>query len=324
MGRPLRIEYPGALYHITSRGNERKNIFVDDADGFRFFEILKDYHDRYSILIHSFVLMDNHYHLILETPEGNLLKVMHGINGSYTGYFNRKYERSGHLFQGRYKGILIDKDVYLLQLSRYVHMNPVRAKIVEEPEHYKWGSYPSYIGKEKEYEWVEYSWILSNYGNDRESAKKRYREYIEESLNTDIENPAKNPYGQIILGDDKFIEKIRNRLKGKSISKEIAERKRILKSPSPEDIIKKVADVFGVDRDVINDKNIRNNVARKAAVYLVHRYSGISNEEAGKIFGGIHYSAVSKVSARLKEEFGNNKGLAKAIKEIELNVHTCA
>jgi REP element-mobilizing transposase RayT len=124
MGRPLRIEYPGALYHITSRGNERKNIFVDDADRFRFFEILKDYHDRYSILIHSFVLMDNHYHLILETPEGNLLKVMHGINGSYTGYFNRKYERSGHLFQGRYKGILIDKDVYLLQLSRYVHMNP--------------------------------------------------------------------------------------------------------------------------------------------------------------------------------------------------------
>ena len=122
MGRPLRIQYPGALYHITSRGNERRNIFVDDADRIRFLKILKDYNDRYSILIHSFVLMDNHYHLILETPEGNLLKVMHGINGSYTGYFNMEYERSGHLFQGRYKGILIDKNAYLLQLSRYVHL----------------------------------------------------------------------------------------------------------------------------------------------------------------------------------------------------------
>jgi len=322
MGRPLRIEYPGALYHITSRGNERKSIFVDDADRFKFLEILKDYHDRYSILIHSFVLMDNHYHLILETPKGNLLKVMHGINGSYTGYFNRKYERSGHLFQGRYKGILIEKDAYLLQLSRYVHMNPVRAKIVEKPERYRWSSYPSYIGKEKEYKWVEYSWILSKYGNNRETARKKYREYTKESLNTDIENPAKNLYGQIILGGDEFIEKIRNMLKGKSISKEIAERKRILKSPSPEYIIKKVADVFGVDRDLINDKNIRNNAARKAAIYLAHRYSGLSNEEVGKMFGGIHYSSVSKVSARFEDELGNNKKLAKVIKEIESIVKT--
>ncbi len=201
-------------------------------------------------------------------------------------------------------------------------MNPVRAKIVEKPEHYRWSSYPSYIGKEKEYKWVEYSWILSNYGNDRESAKKRYREYIEKSLDTEIENPAKNLYGQIILGGEEFVEKIRNMLKGKSINKEIAERKRILRSPSPEDIIKKVADAFGGDRDIINDKNIRNNAARKAAIYLVYRYSGLSNEEVGKIFGGIHYSAVSKVSARLKEELGNNRKLAKVIREIESNVKT--
>jgi REP element-mobilizing transposase RayT len=101
MGRPIRIEYPAALYHITSRGNERKNIFLEDGDRVRFLNILEDYHDRYGILIHSYVLMDNHYHLVLETPRGNLLKVMHGVNSSYTGYFNRKYGRSGHLFQGR-------------------------------------------------------------------------------------------------------------------------------------------------------------------------------------------------------------------------------
>jgi REP element-mobilizing transposase RayT len=141
MGRPLRIQYPGALYHITSRGNERKKIFLDDTDRIRFLEILKDYHIRYGILIHSYVFMDNHYHLILETPNGNLLKVMHGINGGYTGYFNRRYNRSGHLFQGRYKGILAEKDAYLVQLSRYVHLNPVRARMVEKPEQYRWSSH---------------------------------------------------------------------------------------------------------------------------------------------------------------------------------------
>lgn len=322
MGRPLRIEFPGALYHVTSRGNERKSIFLDDADRFRFLEILKDYHGRYNILLHSFVLMDNHYHLILETPKGNLLKVMHGINGGYTSYFNRRYERSGHLFQGRYKGILVEKDAYLLQLSRYVHMNPVRAKIVKKPEQYRWSSYPSYIGKEKEYKWVEYSWILSNFGKDGSSAKNGYREYVEESFNKDMENPAKNLYGQLILGSDEFIERIREMFSGKTISKEIVERKRLLKSPLPEDIIEKVAKAFGVNRDLIKEKNIRGNVARKAAIYLVQRYCNLRNDETGKIFGDLHCSAVSKVSTRFKEELANNKALAKITRRVESIVKT--
>jgi putative transposase len=155
--RPLRIEYLGALYHITSRGNERKAIFLDDEDRERFLEILLDYHTRYGMLLHSYVLIDNHYHLILETPQGNLLKIMHGINGCYTGYFNRRHGRSGHLFQGRYKGVLVDKDEYLIPLSRYIHLNPVRAKVVSSPEKYNWSSYASYIGKEREKVVVEYS-----------------------------------------------------------------------------------------------------------------------------------------------------------------------
>jgi len=199
-------------------------------------------------------VMDNHYHLILETPKGNLLKVMHGINGGYTGYFNRKYGHSGHLFQGRYKGILVEKDAYLLQLSRYVHMNPVRAKIAKKLDQYRWSSYPAYIGKETEHKWVEYSWILSTFGKGRESAKRKYREYVEESLDKGIENPAKNLDGQIILGSEEFIEKIREMFKGKTISREITERKRLLKSPSPEDIIETAAKIFGVNRDLIKGK----------------------------------------------------------------------
>ena len=133
MGRPIRVEYPGALYHITSRGNEKREIFLAEEDRKKFLSILRDYHERFGILVHAYVLLDNHYHLILETPRANLLKVMHGINAGYTGYFNRKYRRAGHLLRGRYRAILVDKDEYLVVLSRYVHLNPVRAGLVRVP-----------------------------------------------------------------------------------------------------------------------------------------------------------------------------------------------
>ena len=141
MGRPIRIQYPGALYHVTSRGNERRDIFMDGDDRRKFLGIISDYHDRYGIVLHCYVFMDNHYHLVLETPLGNLVKVMHGLNSSYTGYFNRRYARTGHVFQGRYKAIVVDKDAYLLELSRYVHLNPVRGGVVNRPEKYAWSSY---------------------------------------------------------------------------------------------------------------------------------------------------------------------------------------
>lgn len=317
MGRPLRIEYPGALYHITSRGNEKKKIFLDDADRLKFLEILKEYHNRYGILIHSYVLMDNHYHLILETPKGNLLKVMHGINGGYTGYFNRKHRRSGHLFQGRYKGILVDKDNYLVQLSRYVHLNPVRAGIVERTEQYRWSAYPQYIGKGKDYQWVEYAWILSKFGHDIKSARKKYREYVEEGLRETIESPLKNLYSGIILGEKVYIEKIKKMLKGKDLSHEIIERKRLIAELLPEEVIRTVAMAFGIEEKTIKEKGRKGNFARKAAIYFVQRYSGFSNEEIGKLFGGIHLSAVSKASARLKEEMSNDKKLSKLIESLD-------
>ncbi len=322
MGRPLRIEYPGALYHITSRGNERKEIFLADEDRIIFLEILKDYHERFGILIHSYVLMDNHYHLILETPNGNLLKVMHGINSRYTGYFNRKYKRSGHLFQGRYKAILVDKDAYLLHLSRYLHLNPVRAKMVEMPEGYRWSSYPGYIGKGKEDTWVESSCVLSQFGKKRKRSGQRYREYTEEGLREEQKSPLSSLWGQLVLGGEGFIEKIRGFIKDQSISQEIVERKRLVKKPLSEDIVKAVARVFGVKDKVIKSKGGRGNIARVVAMYIVQRYAGISNEDIGKIFGGIHYSAVSKASARLKERMASDEKLLKLVKNISSHVKT--
>ncbi len=257
MGRPLRLEFPGAVYHITSRGNERKDIFLEDKDRFQFLDILKDYHDRYNILIHGYVFMSNHYHLILETPKGNLLKVMHGINSRHTGYFNRRYNRSGHLFQGRYKALLVDKDVYLVELSRYVHLNPVRAGVVEKPEQYKWSSYGGYIGKVKEEDWVEYSWILSQFGEKKSPSQQKYREYTEKGLKENQKSLFDKLWGQVVLGGEEFQEKIKGMLKGKPVSIETACRKRLEETITYSEIIEAVAKKFGVEKEMITKKGKR-------------------------------------------------------------------
>ncbi len=316
MGRPLRIEYPGALYHITSRGSERKKIFKDKTDRITFLEILKDYHDRFGILLHGYVLMDNHYHLILETPKGNLIKVMHGINSRYTIYFNRRHKRSGHLFQGRYKAITVEKEAYLIPLSRYIHLNPVRARMVEEPEQYRWSSYRGYMGKGKEDKWVEYSWVLSRFGQQRKRAGQKYREYVEQGLIGKIKSPLKELLGQVVLGGEEFREKIKGYLEGKEISQEIVERKRFEKRALPGDIVKAVAEKFSMEEKDIKSRGRKGNIARLVAIYIIQRYTGINNEETGKIFGGIHYSAVSKASARLKEKMASDKKLAKLVHEV--------
>ena len=148
MARQLRIEYAGAYYHVTARGNERRKIFFTQRDFEKFKEYLMGGQKKYGYILHSYVLMTNHYHLIIETPEGNLSRVMHNLNSSYTAYINTKRKRSGHLFQGRYKAIVVDKDNYLLELSRYLHLNPVRAKMVEKPEEYPHSSYRTFISDE--------------------------------------------------------------------------------------------------------------------------------------------------------------------------------
>jgi putative transposase len=146
MARPLRIEYDGAVYHITSRGNARKPIFKDDDDRSRFLELLRQVNDRYNGLCHAYCLMSNHYHLVIETPDGNLSKGMRQLNGVYTQSFNRKHRRVGHIFQGRYKAILIDKESHLLEVCRYVVLNPARARLVSDPEAWQWSSYRSTAG----------------------------------------------------------------------------------------------------------------------------------------------------------------------------------
>ena len=207
MARPLRIEYEGAFYHVTARGNERKSIFLSRADYEKFLTNLKDAALRFSVVVHCFVLMGNHYHLLVETPKANLSAFMHALQSGYTTYFNKKRSRSGHLFQGRFKSILVDKDSYLLELSRYIHLNPVRAHLVDRPEGYPYSSYRAYIDP-GEKTFVSRELILG-----MATGPENYRRYVESALTEELPNPSKNIYGGMILGSKGFIKETIGRLK---------------------------------------------------------------------------------------------------------------
>ena len=205
MARPLRITFPGAFYHITSRGNEQKVVFKSKRDREKFLEYLESATQRYDALIHAYCMMDNHVHLLLETPSANLPQIMRHINGAYTTYFNIKRKRSGHLFQGRYKAILVEVDEYAKELSRYIHLNPVRAGMVDKPEAYQWSSYPYYIGKKKAPEWLHRAFVLGYFGEKESIAQKRYQRFVNALVGKEYESPLKDVVSSTLLGNVDFI-----------------------------------------------------------------------------------------------------------------------
>lgn len=203
MARPWRIEYDGAFYHVMSRGNEKRQIFRDDRDRKKFLSYLESAHQRYKALFCAYCLMHNHYHLMLETPLGNLSEILHHVNASYTTYYNLRHARVGHLFQGRYYAILVEKDSYALELSRYIHLNPVRKYIVKKPEDYQWSSYRYLINIEEEPSYFRKNMILSYFGQNPE---KGYQEFVEEGISNRLENPLRNVVASTILGNEEFVE----------------------------------------------------------------------------------------------------------------------
>lgn len=247
MARPLRIEYPGAHYHITSRGNEQKDIFKSQRDREKFLEYLESATTRYGAVIHAYCLMSNHYHLLLETPEGNLSEIMRHINGAYTTYFNVKRKRAGHLLQGRYKAILVEADEYLVELSRYIHLNPVRVWLVENPEQYRWSSYFSYTGHSKPPAWLRTDFIQSYFAKQVDDARKKYRTFVEDGLGKEYESPLKKSIGTSMLGSIAFVEEISTAyLHGKE-DRNIPALRQFTSRPTPETVMKETQSEFAED-----------------------------------------------------------------------------
>ncbi len=203
MARPLRIEYPGALYHITCRGNARQKIFLVDPDRELFLDVLAQVRERFNWRCHTYCQMTNHYHLLVETIEPTLSRGMRQLNGVYTQEFNRRHRRTGHVFQGRFKAILVERDAYLLELARYVVLNPVRAKVVRRPQDWPWSSYRATAGLEEPPPLLSTEWILDQFGTSKMRAQKAYRRFVSEGRGVTV---WENLRSQIYLGSDQFIE----------------------------------------------------------------------------------------------------------------------
>jgi REP-associated tyrosine transposase len=312
MARPLRINYSGAFYHVTSRGNERKNVFKSKRDREKFFEYLESATQRYDAVIHAFCLMDNHYHLLIETPSGNLPQIMRHINGAYTTYFNVKRARFGHLFQGRYKAILVEIDEYAKELSRYIHLNPVRAKMVNTPEEHKWSSYQFYIGAQKPPEWLYRDFILGYFGDKVSIAQKRYRNFVSAKVNEKYDSPLDEVVSSTLLGSPDFITFIKDKfLSGKEPDKDLPALKELVEKASMQDIFDEVESVFGKEAAL----------GRSVKMFLSQRYTSEKLKDIGTHFG-IGESGVSQASRRVNDKIRSDKKLRRKIRKIEkiLNV----
>lgn len=307
MGRPLRIEYPGAFYHVTSRGNEQKDVFKNQRDREKYLEYLQSATERYGAIIHVYCLMRNHYHLLLETPGGNLSQIMRHINGAYTNYFNAKRKRSGHLFQGRYKAILVEGDEYATELSRYIHLNPVRVGMVSTPEEYRWSSFQSYIGQCRPPEWLKTGFILGYFGKGTKEAEKKYHSFVNDLLKQDYSSPLGRSVAGAILGSVEFIAAIEEKyLREKESDRNLPELRKISRRMSLDEIIQTGRSHLGEER-----------AADKAIIYLCHKYSGARLKEIGERFG-VGESAVSQISKRFGQkinEDGEIKRMIKGLKE---------
>jgi len=278
MARQLRLEFTGAIYHVTSRGNARNAIFIDDEDRKMFMGYLGEVVARFGWLCHAYCLMDNHYHLLIETPEANLSQGMRQLNGVYTQRFNRRHGRVGHLFQGRFKAIVVERDSYLLELCRYVVLNPIRAGMVAQIERYPWSSYPATMGLADCPAWLETDWVLGQFAKTRAVARRRYADFV--AKGESLPSPWTALRGQTLLGSLAFVEKMRPLLEGARDLKEIPRSQRLLHRPSLRKMFTKA---------VQDDKLLRDEAIRKS--YLDYGYSMATIAR----HAGVHYSTVSKV-----------------------------
>jgi len=273
MARPLRIEYAGALYHVTSRGDRQETIFEDDQDRKAFLNVLGEVISRFRWRCHAYCLMGNHYHLMIETPEGNLTKGMRQLNGVFTQWSNRRHKRSGHVFQGRYKAILVDRDSYFLELARYIVLNPVRAAMVKHPKQWQWSSYGATSGTAETLAWVTTDDLLAQFSKRRAAARRKYQDFVAEGMGK--ESIWKDLQGQIYLGDDDFVEQMRSKLEEREEDVNIPRIQQ--RAPAPK--------LSALRRQYKNrDDGIR-------AAYQTGAYS---YQQIGKEFG-IHFTTVGRI-----------------------------
>lgn len=280
MSRPLRLEYPGAVWHVTSRGNDGREVFRDDADRERFLSMLGRSVELFRWKLHAYVLMTNHYHLLVETPEPTLSRGMRELNGLNTQAFNRRHRRAGHLFQGRFKAILVEKDSHLLELCRYVVLNPVRAGAVTSARAWRWSSYRATAGLIPAPEWLETGWTLRQFGATRRKAVEGYRAFVAGGKKAGYE-PWENVKEQIYLGGDEFLEEARGRATGRPKGKGIPRRQQQPPALDPERAARKLAAALGTTLEDLNTRTRTFIRERRLLAWALRQHGLMTLERIG-------------------------------------------
>ena len=315
MGRAWRIEYEGALYHVLSRGNEQKAIYYDDQDRSSFLAALGEMSERFEIDVFAYVLMGNHYHLLIKTHRANLSKSMQWLGLTYTRRFNLRHCRAGHLFQGRFKSLIVQNDAYLMQLSCYIHRNPLRAGIVHRLADYRWSSYKAYAYGDKASEWLKTKPIFSRLkGKDKHKA---YREKVQHYAKEEKKLWEDLRHG-LIIGSKKFVEKIRSAYLPEKLQKEIPQQRDMAKDIDIEGKLKEAAQILGCDLESYRQmsritKADRNG--RDILVLSIWKTGLLTNEQIGSLFG-LTYSSVSHIVKSIGLRIGQDGGLKDRFNQI--------
>ncbi len=320
MPRPQRIEYEGAFHHVMNRGRGRKTIFHGNAYNIAFIDTLQEASQRFDAVIHAYCLMNNHYHLLIETPRANLSRIMRHVNGVYTQRHNHMRNTDGPLFRGRYKSILVDEDAYLLQLSRYIHCNPVETKkpLVNQLVDHPWSSYPAYVNKAKCPDWLHREKTYQMLGQKRKY--QGYREYVAKGVDEDILRFYGKGNILPVLGGLEFRESVRQETEETDLDKL---RAALQDRPTGNEIVTRVAKIFGVKAESITKKSKGPripNPARAFAMYVCQEYGNMSLKEIKQVFGLGHTGSASFSINKIRQEIA--KGVwKKEVKAVEKNLY---
>jgi REP element-mobilizing transposase RayT len=318
MARQWRITFPGAFYHIMSRGNERQDIFRCDDDRKMFLDLIGDFSERFEIDMFAYVLMDNHFHLLLRTRQANLPKAMQWLGTTYTRKFNNRHDRSGHLFQGRYKSILVENDQYLLHLSCYIHRNPIRAGIISRLADYPWSSYLSYGYARKTPKWLDTSLILNLMTNSRTDPHLEYREKVQQ-YSDETKNIWEDVENGLIYGSEDFVTDIRSRFLSEDKNPELPQCNQIAKTITTRQLLNNAAAALNFDlKAAATGKRVtpEDKDKRDLLIFLLWESGRLTNKEIGSYFG-LTYSSVSRRVAKTRKRLPQENELNNTFEKLK-------
>jgi putative transposase len=316
MSRPLRIGYPGAWYHVMNRGRRGENLFANSEDFQMFIRLLQESVDLWDIKVSAYCLMSNHYHLLVQTPHGNLSRVMRHLNGIYTQRYNRAHQCDGQLFRGRYKAILVEADSYLLQLVRYIHRNSLQAGLVEDIDHYPWSSHAGYLTAEKEWAWLHKEFVLSMMTTDNRKSCEVYRRFVEQEDSEEICNVFEKKKWPSILGSEEFVDWVKNSFSAEKTHSQVPDSGQL--APTMAKIQDAVCQYYGISVDeLMQGKRGVGNEPRSVALYLVRTLRREGLLEISTAFGIRGYSSASSVIERTVKRLATDQGFQKRVAEIK-------